>query len=269
MTARPAVSVVLPAYNAERFIRDAAGSILDQTFRDLELVIVNDGSTDTTPVICSELAARDHRVKIVSQDNQGLPGALNRGVREARGVLIARMDADDIAFPERISKQVEFLEKYRDVGLVSAGFVPFVDISAPFPEPWLFPPDHQSLYALLAFCSPVCHPAVLARRELFDRFPYRLGVITEDHDVWCRAIHSFRFANLCEPLLYYRRHSNSHTAKHSRKIKLSTFRSGVMHILRNPIAYRRACLDCLGTDRTAYAGINWRWMDRINTLLRV
>lgn len=265
----PEVSVVIPAYNASRHIFEAVSSILDQTFRNLEVVIVNDGSTDETRAICDSLAAKDRRIVVITQDNKGVSGALNAGIRLSRGPLIARMDADDIAFPERIEKQLEVLCDSPDTGLVSAGYIPFAEMSLPTLAPIVHPSGHQCIYALLAFCSPICHPAVLARRELFQQFPYRPGVAAEDHDLWCRAIHSYQFANIEAPLLYYRRHAASITANKMRRLKLSTARSGVTHITRDLRAYRKACDQCRAVDRARYSSINWKWLDRINATLLI
>lgn len=259
----------MPAFNAEMYIRAAIESILDQSLRDIELIIVNDGSTDGTWSICQKLAALDQRVAILTQNNQGIAATLNSGIKSARAPLIARMDADDVAFPIRMERQVSHLARHPDIALVSAAFLPFTDASASVQAPVTLPTDHLSIYATLAFCSPVCHPAVMARRELFEAFPYRSGIAAEDHDLWCRAIHQFRFSNLAEPLLYYRRHTQSLSARKARLLKASTLRSGSMHILRDIVTYRSACEECLEIDRSLYPEINWRWMDRINALLGI
>ena len=106
----PKVSVILPAYNAAAHLGKAIDSILGQTFPDLELIIINDGSTDST----TELLARYHdpRVKVITQENLGLPKALNQGLAIAQGAYIARQDADDISLPSRLEKQVHFLDQH-------------------------------------------------------------------------------------------------------------------------------------------------------------
>ena len=109
MTAAPAVSVVMPVYNAARHLREAVQSVLRQTFRDFELVAVDDGSTDESPAVLREYAARDPRVRVVSRPNTGIVGALNDGLDAARGPLVARMDADDVCLPRRFERQAAFL----------------------------------------------------------------------------------------------------------------------------------------------------------------
>ena len=105
----PLVSVVLPVYNAEEYISEALKSILNQTYDNLEVVVVNDGSTDHSLHVIRSLA--DKRVKIISRENRGLVASLNEGIDAASGDYIARMDADDISHPERISKQIRLLEE--------------------------------------------------------------------------------------------------------------------------------------------------------------
>lgn len=269
MTSLPTVSVIMPAYNASIYIRSAIESILNQTLRDLELIVVNDGSSDDTQTICEAMAAIDQRIVFLNQRRKGIAAAINTAVQVARAPVIARMDSDDIAMPNRLEKQVSYLAQHRDTALVSCAFVPFTSLSAPSHSPVKLPPEHSSIYATLSFCSPICHPGVLARCELFKRFPYKSNVVAEDHDLWCRAIHSFRFANLTESLLLYRRHEGSVSLRKAHRLKWSTMRSGLIHIARNPIAYRRACKATLRVDRLAYPAINWGWMDRINTVLGV
>ena len=105
MNQSPAISVVLPVYNAEAYVREAVESILAQTFTDFELIIINDGSTDGSGAILRELAARDARIVLVERPNDGLVSALNDGIKIARADLIARMDADDVSMPERFALQ--------------------------------------------------------------------------------------------------------------------------------------------------------------------
>src|SRR5439155_11608891 len=118
MYSTPKISVVMPAYNAGAYLRDAVNSILDQTFRDFEFIIVNDGSSDDTALILQEYEKIDSRVRVFHQENQGMIAALNRGCRMARGKYIARMDADDISFPRRFEKQLEYIERHPQIGML-------------------------------------------------------------------------------------------------------------------------------------------------------
>ena len=114
-TASPAVTVLMSVFNGEAYLRKAIESILGQTFFDFEFLIINDGSTDDTGAILEHEAKRDARIKVFEQDNQGLVGSLNFGLSKARGRLIARIDADDIAYPQRLEKQVAYMAKHTEL----------------------------------------------------------------------------------------------------------------------------------------------------------
>ncbi len=116
----PVISVILPVYNGEAYLALAVDSILVQTFRDFELIAVHGGSTDRSPEILRDFADRDMRVRVVRQDGKGLVGALNQGIALARGELLARMDADDIAHPDRFATQVAFLRGNPDIAVVGS-----------------------------------------------------------------------------------------------------------------------------------------------------
>lgn len=110
MSDLPRVSVLMPVYNGARFLESAVRSVLDQTFTDFELVAVDDGSSDKTPRILAELAARDGRIRVIRQANTGIVGALNNGLAECRGAYVARMDGDDLCLPDRFAEQVAHLD---------------------------------------------------------------------------------------------------------------------------------------------------------------
>ena len=114
------VSVVLPVYNAETTLRSAVVSILRQRYRQIEIIVVDDGSTDNSRTVLRELVADDCRIRILRQERQGLIGALNDGVAAAQSGIVARMDADDIAHPDRIGRQVSYLREHPDVDVVSS-----------------------------------------------------------------------------------------------------------------------------------------------------
>src|SRR3989344_5781814 len=115
------ISVLMPAYNARKYIGEAIESILNQTFKDFEFIIINDCSTDKTKKIIEEYANKDARIKLINNaTNLGLTKSLNIGLKEARGEYVARLDADDVALPERLEKQYEFMEKNKETTLVGA-----------------------------------------------------------------------------------------------------------------------------------------------------
>jgi glycosyltransferase involved in cell wall biosynthesis len=117
------ISVLLPAYNCEKYITEAVNSILGQTFRDFELIIIDDGSTDDTRKILLDLARKDRRIKLIlSRKNKGIVHSMNLAVKKARGKYLARMDADDVSLRTRLEKQYRFLEENRDVFLCGTSY---------------------------------------------------------------------------------------------------------------------------------------------------
>lgn len=200
----PRVSVVMSVYNGERYIREAVDSILNQTFTDFELILIDDGSTDQTPAILA--AFSDPRiVRITHPTNLGLVTALKEGVVQARGKLIARMDADDISLPDRFAKQVAFLDAHPEVGVLGTamrqvdGTGQLLTIITP-------PANHALIEWKMLFESAVMHATVIMRRtavvQAGNYNPQYIHV--EDGELWGRMIKITRFANLPE-VLYVRR----------------------------------------------------------------
>lgn len=149
MKRRVEVSVILPVHNGERFIEQAVASIGRQTLGDLELVIIDDGSTDHSPAIGAEAARRDARVTLIRQRQAGVGAALNRGLSVARGRFIARMDADDVSHPDRLATQAAFLEAHPDIAAAGSGYVPIGPDGRALAPPVLHPADPLALYAPL------------------------------------------------------------------------------------------------------------------------
>jgi hypothetical protein len=206
----PRVTVLMPAHNAAATIAEAARSILAQSWRDLELLIVDDASSDETVSILESL--RDPRVRVVrSSERLKLAGALNLGLREARGEYVARMDADDVALPNRLALQVRFLDRHPDIAICGSSVVTFGDGS---PERLSYPTSPEEVRAFALFNCPFAHPAVMFRREaLVERgLFYDVAYYpTEDYELWSRALRALRGANLPDVLLRYRRHAASLT----------------------------------------------------------
>jgi glycosyltransferase involved in cell wall biosynthesis len=205
----PTISCVVPAYNAERYLRSAIDSILKQTWGDFELIVVDDGSTDSTLEILREYERRDARVRPISRPNTGHTGAINDGIAAARGEFIARMDADDLALPERFAKQIAFLRANPDV-VVVGGSVELIDPhDIPIGESRQ-PTTHEEIDAKLMHGSGgvIPHPLATFRKSAYDRVgPYRAKFNgSEDLDLWLRFAEIGKVANLPEILLKYRRH---------------------------------------------------------------
>ena len=206
----PMVTVLMPVHNGAEFLRGAAESILGQTCRDLELLVVNDGSTDRTPDILAGLAAADPRVRVIGGAARlGFSGALNLGLEQARGALIARMDADDIALPDRLEAQSGFMRAHPGVGLCGGLVEAFGLRTGAFHKPPLTP-DETLCYAL--FDNPFAHPTIMLRRDLVMRHGLRFDPAfcpSDDYELWSRCLRLFPCANLDRVVLRYRVHARS------------------------------------------------------------
>lgn len=204
MTAMPTISVIMPFLNAEAWIEQALESLLRQDFRDYEIIAVDDGSTDSGTGIVERAAKHDPRIIMLrNASNQGIVHCLNKGLDAARGSFIARMDADDICHPRRLSRQLGFL---RASGLDLCGSW-YIEFGQGLARTVRRPHSEQSVRAALLFQNPFCHPTVMARREVFEKFHYRHEYRhAEDYDLWARACGEFRAANVPEALLRYRQH---------------------------------------------------------------
>lgn len=209
----PRVSVLLPVYNARRYIRQAAQSVLRQTFDDFELIIVDDGSTDGSSTLLEELADADVRIKLTKRENRGLVPTLNEQLGLARGQLIARMDADDVAEPGRFSAQVDALDS--DPTLVAVGSdVYSIDPKGRRLAVMARPQSHDEIDAFTMAVkggSGMCHPTMMIRRAALDAVGrYRQEYWpAEDADLVLRLSEVGRVANIPLPLLSYRVHPDS------------------------------------------------------------
>lgn len=202
----------MPVYNARRYLRPAAESILAQAFRDFELIFVDDGSTDDSLQILRKFESRDPRVRIITRPNTGIVGALNDGLAAARGEFIARMDSDDVATPDRFEKQVAFLHDHPDHVLVGSQVL-LID-----PEGEQLCPKSDTQYtheaidaAHLSHKWPLVHPTVMMRRSAVNAINgYRTKYEwLEDLDLFLRLAEVGKLASLSDVLLHYRLHPGS------------------------------------------------------------
>jgi glycosyltransferase involved in cell wall biosynthesis len=197
----------MPVYNAEKYLKSAIDSILNQTYKNFELIIINDGSTDNSRAIVSSY--RNERIKIIDNEkNRGLIFSLNKGIDSVSGKYIARMDADDISLPTRLEKQVWFLEQNTDVALLcSSGF--FLDENGEEKGIYNFPVTSQLLYSYLFFANPIIHSSVIVKTEVLRKFKYNKDYyLAEDYFLWSQISREFKVANISEPLVKYRVHED-------------------------------------------------------------
>lgn len=219
------VSVVMAVYNGEDYLVDAINSILNQTYKNIEFIIVDDGSTDKTADILECFRKSDSRILVLTQRNAGLSAALNKAIEMASGNWIARMDADDVSDRERIFKQLIFA----DLNKVDFCGTNIRTIGTLKQKIWSYPVTDSDIRARVLFNSPFAHPTVLGRAFLFKNNPYKeSGVPAEDYELWARLLvhDEYRFGNCPEVLLSYRIHPK----------QISTSKSNRQQKMRNEIA---------------------------------
>jgi glycosyltransferase involved in cell wall biosynthesis len=202
------VSIGMPVYNCEKTLATSIQSIVNQTFRDWELIIIDDGSRDKTLTVAEQF--RDPRIRIVTgQRNFGLPRRLNQAVQMSTGRYFARMDGDDIAYPERLVKQVAFMDSHSEVDLLATAVSVFKDDGSllglrPVPV------SHRAICAHPWAGFPMPHPTWMGRLEWFRANPYRANAVRmEDKELLFRTYANSTFACLDEVLLAYRESSLS------------------------------------------------------------
>lgn len=217
-TAYPLVSVLMPAYNACRYIDLAIESILNQSYQHFELIILDDGSTDDTFKRVQYWAASDMRVHpLINDKNRGLVYSLNRMLREASTMTkyFARMDSDDISLPERLAHQVEFLEANPEYGLVG-GHNLIIDNDGNTIGVRRYPLLHEDILRVLTRFSPFSHPTVMFRKCVIETVGEYNEIFQgcEDYDLWMRIAINYRVENLNEITLKYRINQNQIKQKH-------------------------------------------------------
>lgn len=204
---KPLISVVMVTCNVERFLAESIESILGQSFKDFEFIIIDFGSTDKSKAIATSYAASDPRIIFREIAHCTLPEARNAGCRLARGRYIAIMDSDDIAAPDRLMLELEFMEKHPEVGLLG-GATEWIDATGRSLGIVGFPTEDHKIRAELAVRCPFCQSTVLIRKEAFALVGgYRpVFAQAEDYDLWLRIAEHFEVANLKQVVLKYRIH---------------------------------------------------------------
>lgn len=209
MSISPCVSVLLPVYNSERFIGEALESLAMQTYRNFEVIAVDDGSTDGSSEILRSQSRRWPWLRGVQQSNAGVAAALNRGLAECRGAFIARMDADDLARPNRLARQLTFLRDHPDVGVCGSYAM---TLGERRPRKLRYGVSDQVLRSRMVFGCALAHPTVMMRRSVLETEPGPYAGRFEDYDLWLRLLRRTEFACIPEVLLDYRVHPAQVTA---------------------------------------------------------
>lgn len=200
------VSIVTPTYNRPRWLPDAIESVLAQTYRDVELIVVNDGSTDNTEEV---LEPYMDRIVYIYKENGGQGAALNTGITAATGEYIGRVDDDDLYVPEKLELQVEMFQQNPQLGLV-AGYGYITDSEGEIMATRKVPEysRYGAFLSLLQHCI-FCQPTVLVRKECFDKVGLYKDIYGEDYDMWLRIARHYPVAVIHKPLAMYRRHDTN------------------------------------------------------------
>ncbi len=232
----------MPCFNVEETLDEALQSILDQTLKCIEVVAVDDGSTDATAPILASWQKRDPRVRVVTVVHQGILEALNTGVGACRAPIIARMDADDRAHPERLEKQVDFLKDHPDVAVIGClvegfpvggvreGFRVYIEWLNSLVTP-------EAIARAIYIESPLAHSSVVMRRSWLERMGgYQENGWAEDYDLWLRMhLAGAHFAKVPEVLLYWREHPQRLTRTDSRYSVENFLRAKAHYLCQGPL----------------------------------
>ncbi len=249
--AKPLISLILPAYNSEEYLEEAIISILNQSFKNFEFIIVNDASTDNTQKIIKKYAQKDSRVKFIKNEIQKkIAKSLNIGIEKSSGKYIARMDSDDWAYPERLKLQFDFLEKNPDVVIVG-GAIEVCDGNLKILNSRKFYLNNGDIRKHLFKFSPFSHPTIMMRREaLNDVGGYDVFLeVAQDYDLYFRLATIGALANLKNTVLKLRTHSQSASAIKGRKQEIFT----LVTRIRSHVVY----------------GFRMSWGDKIYFLLQL
>lgn len=234
MSTKPAVSIIMPAYNAEKTIAESIQSVLNQTFRDWELIIINDGSSDSTSTIV--IAYEDPRIILLEQDNSGVAEARNNGIKNASGKMIAFLDSDDLWLKTKLEKFMSYVDEYHFTGLIYSKMRFFhnnPENSVSY-NPWeAFDESNPYYHLLLVDYVPTL--TVMVNKEVFDD----VGLFdkaffgTEDWDMWIRIVHKYPVALIDEELSLYRNHTSGISKKFDRQHH-QKYQVMQKHLLHNP-----------------------------------
>jgi len=224
----PRIGVIMPVYNTEKYVAEAIESILNQTFTDFELIIINDCSTDRTPEIIAEYALKDQRIRLINNpQNSGPAKSRNDGILQSHGIYIALMDADDISHPDRLEKQVAYLDHHQEV-MVLGSSVQKIDSAGNPLEIWRLPVQDRIIrwHILFRNSKVFCNPAIMHRKTLFNIMAMYNKELKSfiDSELWTRIFDhkDIDLANSPENLLDYRVHSDSITFRRSEEQRIGS-----------------------------------------------
>ena len=245
MKNKPLISVVMPAYNAQKFISSAIESILDQTFKNFELIIINDCSADNTRSIVKSFAKKDPRIKLIDNKTRlNIAASLNKGISMASSNIIARMDADDISIPNRLELQYKLITSDKNIAVIGANII-VMDLNENEIAIRSYPTTSEKLKACLFKYSPFAHPVVCFRKDMSDSVGgYNPKYSpTEDLDLWFRLGVKYKFESVKKPLLKYRLYKNSSSNKSLKSLEILVFKIRFDAIIK--LGYRPSFFDLI------------------------
>lgn len=231
MNQNPLISILMPVYNAGDYLVDAIESIRNQTLKDWELIVIDDGSTDKSYEILKKYAKKDLRIKIFKfKKNKGLSFALNYGLNKVRGKYLARMDADDISYPKRLETQLRYLK--RDPKAVAVGSqVKLINEKGNFIGYKKFPTDPEKIYQMMGTMMAIQHPTLLTYTKTIKKCPYANHTTAEDVSMFFKLLQYGNFLNTKEVLFKYRIRKNSNSLKNPKKTFYLTLKSRVKAVI--------------------------------------
>lgn len=255
----PTISVLMPVYNSQATVAPAIESILRQTYEDFELIVINDGSTDSSQTEIAKFA-HDPRVNIISQQNVGLVQALNTGLEYCSGEFIARMDSDDISLPNRFELQINFFRQNRSIDVLSGSYIAF-DGALPTNQTSrlvVHPSEPEVIHWMLKYYCVIAHPAVMFRRSVVLSGHKYNDVPAEDLDLWRQISNGHNISNLDDILLYYRTGTESLSKKNNDQIR--DYHKNAIFEASKPKFYALvvALMKVRGVNRI---GVLWRWIN--------
>lgn len=256
----PRVSVLLPVYNAELTVRRAAQSILDQSMSDLELIVVDDGSTDQSAKVVSEI--KDSRIRLIRENHHGVSRTANTAFQHARGELIARMDADDVSRPDRLARQLQYIEQHKaDVVGSQVRMTTLSGQSVPSMsryEQWINRDtmSHDEIVALRFVEFPLVNPTIMARKSYFE-MQFAEGDFPEDYDLMLRAASSgMKFGKVKSELLQWA-DSEGRLTRNSNRYSEGAFMDCRRSHFRNDVLRDVDCVDLWGGGKTGKRWFHW------------
>jgi glycosyltransferase involved in cell wall biosynthesis len=223
---KPSVSVVMPVYNCEKYVELAIKSILHQTFKDFEFVIVDDASTDKTFSVLKKYARQDKRIRLSrNKENVQIANALNKAVSLSKSDIIVRMDADDFSYPKRIELQYKFLIKNPNIAIVGSN-MDIMDEKGIIVSKREYVTNSDHLKRISFRYSPFAHPSVTFRKSIFEEFGgYDPQMVPcEDIDLWFKIGSKYEFANIAKTLIKYRLIFASNSHKKLKRLELLGFK---------------------------------------------